>query len=255
MKAVLAALLLLPTIASADVVVVTGAPGQTAVQPFTPATPAKPKKQGIDARQDVVATNRGIAAPTAITVPEGAVEATLQAVVPFAGLAGLNAGITKSTEIWLEGAGAILADGGGDAGHEYGVGLKQVLLRTPKAAIAVTGSMRKFSKNSGDSLQSIGAVGTLCVDDDCGLEVSGSIGRVFGVQDKGENLITLSASAGNATTRVLLEAMAVSGGSIGFLGVRFGNRTTTMDLALVTALDSHSEGVPALPWVGFSARL
>ncbi len=265
MKAVLAALVLLPSIASADVVLVTGAPGsgQTGLQPFTPATPAKPKKQGIAARQDVVATNRGIAAPTAITVPEGAVEATLQVIVPFAGLAGLNAGITKSTEIWLEGAGTIVGDSGGDTEHEYGVGMKQVLLRTQKAAIALTGSMRKFSTNSGDSLLSIGAVGTACVDDDCNFEVSGSIARVFGFHKSsydnngpGENLITLSASAGNATTRVMLEAMEVEGESIGFLGVRFGNRTAAMDLALVTSLSDHSEGdIPALPWVGFSARL
>ena len=264
MKAVLAALLLLPAIASADVVLVTGAPGsgQTAPQPFTPATPAKPNKQGIDARQDVVGTNRGIAAPTAITVPEGKVETTLQAVIPFAGLAGINAGITKSTELWIEGAGTIVGDSGGDTEHEYGVGIKQVLLRTDKGAIALTGSMRKLSTSDADSLMSIGAVGTLCVDDECALEISGSLARVFGFHESeydengpGENLITVSASLGNATTRVMLEAMGVDGESIGFLGVRFGNRNAAMDLALVTVLTEDTGDVPALPWVGFSARM
>ena len=33
-------------------------------------------------------------------------------------------------------------------------------------------------------------------------------------------------------------------------------RATAVDLALVTSLSDHSEGdEPALPWVGFSARL
>lgn len=259
MKAVLAALVLLPTIAAADVVLVTGAPGsgQTIPQPLAPATPAKPNKQGIDARQDVVATNRGIAAPTAITVPEGTVEATLQILVPVGGLGGINAGITKSTELWLESAGTVM----GDSEHEYGVGIKQVLVRTQKGAIALTGSARKFSTND-RSLKALGAVGTLCINDDCGLEVSGSIARVFGVNEgdyddngPGETLVTLSASAGNATTRVMLEAMQVDGEAIGFLGVRIGNRTTTMDLALVTTLTEDTGEVPALPWVGITGRL
>jgi hypothetical protein len=263
MKAVLAALVLFPTIASADVVLVTGAPGsgQVAAQPFVPGPASKPKKkQGIDARQDVVASNRGVAAPTAITVPQGTVELTLQSVIPFAALGGLNAGVTKSTELWIEG-GAAIADSD-EHPYEYGAGIKQVLVRSDKLAIALTGSMRKFSEDGDNKLMSVGGVGTLCIDDECGLLVSGSIARIWGFNESdyddngtGENLITLSASAGNATTRVMLEAMQVDGEAIGFFGVRFGNKTTALDLALVTALSEDTGDVPALPWIGVSSRM
>lgn len=264
MKAVLAALLLVPTLASADVVLVTGAPGsgQAAAQPFVPAAPEKPKKLGLDARQDVVASNRGVAAPTALTVPQGKVEATFQSVVPFAGLIGLNAGVTSTTELWIEGAAAI-ADGDDDVPHEYGAGVKQVLVRTQRLAIAATGSIRRFAGDGDDEkLMSVGGVATACIDDNCGLAVSGSLARVWGFDESdydsngpGENLITLSASAGSATTRVMLEAMQVDGEAIGFLGVRFGNKTTALDLALVTALTENTGDVPALPWIGLSTRM
>ncbi len=264
MKAVLAVLVLLPTIASADVVVVTGAPGsgQTIAQPFAPATPtaAQPEKQGIEARQDVVASNRGIAASTAITVPEGKVEVTLQTVV-LAGLISLNAGLTKSTEVWVEGAAAVGIDSG-DTPHEYGIGIKQSLLRTPKLAIALTASARKISENSGETLGGVGAVATVCVDDACGLQVSGSLQRMFGFHESeyddngpGENVITLGASLGNATTRVMVETMTIEGDSLGFLGVRFGSKSVAVDLALVTTLDNHDNDEPAIPWIGVSGRM
>lgn len=268
MKAVLASLVLLPAIAAADVVVVSGAPGsgQAVTQPFVPtipAAPAKPKKLGIEARQDVAASNRGLAAATAITVPEGQVEATLQSVVPVAGLIGLNAGLTKSTEVWVEAGGVLdFGDDGGGGGHEFGVGIKQSLLRTSRVALALTASARRFSGSGGESLGGIGAVGTLCVDDDCGLEVSAGLQRMFGFHESdydsngpGENLITLSASMGTPTTRLIVEAMSIDGDSLGFLGVRLGSKTVAVDLALVTFLEDYDSELPAIPWIGLTGRM
>lgn len=261
MKAAVAALVLVlaPAIASADVLVTTGAPGsgQTVAQPFV--APAPPKKSPIDQRQDVVASGRGLAAPTAITVPAGQVELTMQSLIPFAALAGLNAGLTSTTEVWVEGATAFVEDAGG----EYGAGIKQSLVRTRNLALAVTGSMRKFTDGgSGNKLLGIGGVATLCVDDGCALELSGSLARIWGFNESdydtngpGANLITVSASVGNATTRFLVEAMTVDGDTIGFLGLRFGNKKWAMDLAVVRPFDDGDMEVPALPWIGASARL
>lgn len=263
MKAVLAALVVLPVVASADAPPMTGPPGSTepAVQPFQAAVAPVRAKLGIEARQDVVAGNRGLAAPTAITVPAGKVEVTVQTLIPFAGLGGLNAGLTSTTEVWVEGALAYADEG--DTGTELGVGAKQILVRTKNIAIAATGSVRRFAGSGDDErLMGVGGVVTLCVDDGCGLEVSGSLARMWGFHESdydtngpGENLVTLSASAGNATTRVMIEAMSIDDETVGFFGVRFGSAKQAIDVALVRPLGEEELDIPGLPWIGFSARL
>ncbi len=164
--------------------------------------------------------------------------------------------------MWIEGAGTLIDDSGG----EYGAGIKQSLLRTRNLALAVTGSMRKFVGSGSERLMAIGAVGTLCVDDSCTFELSGSFSRVwsrfesdFETSDRGENLVTVSVSVGNASTRFLAEALEVEGEGVGFLGLRFGNRTWAVDLGLVRPLAGPFVGgetdIPALPWIAVSARL
>lgn len=280
MKAVLAALLLqlLSNVAAAGPVVIDGPPGSQLapgpspavsedppVRPSVPAQPTPVKLHGLELRQLAVASNRGLITSTAVTVPEGKVEVTLQAVIPFVGMVGLNAGITKSTELWVDGATSINRDGGSDSETAYGIGVKQVLLRGGNASFALTGSVRKLSSgfSSGDGWRSLGAVGSLCSDDSCNLMISGGVQRLFGFRhsydgDSGGSeavtMVTLNASLGSGSTRLLLDTVTIDGGTVGFLGLRLGNKSAAFDLGFAKAL-SDQGGAETVPWLGVTGRM
>ncbi|CAN5818445.1 hypothetical protein BH11MYX3_BH11MYX3_45880 [soil metagenome] len=277
MKAVLAALLLplLPTVAAAGPMVIDGPPGSQPaptpaparsedppVRAAVPAQPTPVKLLGMDLRQSAVASNRGLVSSTALTVPEGKVEVTLQAVVPFFGIASLNAGITKSTELWVAGATTINDESEGDSETAYGIGVKQVLVRGRNASVALTGSLRKFSGgfNSGNGWKSLGAVASLCSDDSCNLLVSGGVQQLFGFRDgdygesKAVTMVTLNASVGSGNTRLLLDTVTIEGETVGFLGVRLGGRSGAFDLGFAKALGDHGED-STIPWVGVTGRM
>lgn len=282
MKAVLVALTLpfasLTSVAVAAPIVIQGPPGSdpaasapvvtpAAVTPCAaPAAPAQPtpaKPLGLAARQQAVASDHGLVSSTAITIPEGHVEVSLQMLAPYAGIATLGAGITKSTELWVDGA-TTLSNDGGEAEHTYAVGLKQVLFRSRNGSIAATGSLRKFSSGYGESdgWKSLGLVGSACVDDGCGLMVSGSVQRLFGYYsydyDTGgstnaQTLITVGASVGGSTTRFLLDVVQLNEDSVGFLGLRLGTASAAFDLGFGKSLGEGSD--ETIPWVGVTGRM
>lgn len=266
MKAVLVALLLAPTLAAAGPIAYDGPPGSAPPAPIAPlaqpVSPDAPKKLvGLDGLQQRVASGRGLVASTALTVPEGRVEASFQLVVPFVGIGGLNAGITKSTEIWVDGATTFESDGDGSEEHAYGIGIKQVLVRNKNAAIAVTGSLRTISENSDGGWTSIGAVGSLCVDDDCSVMISGAAQRLFMQRDEydggdsGSMMFTFGTSIGNRTTRVLIDLITVDDESIAFFGMRFGGTSMAFDAGIVKPLMDSEGDVPTIPWLGLTARM
>lgn len=267
--AVAVALLLVSIPARAETDYADTPPGATAPVPFAanpiapPAQPAQPKATGLDAVQLRAASNRGLVGSTALTVPEGKVELSLQAIAPFAGIASLNTGITRSTELWIDGATTLQADDY-DGSHEtaYGVGVKQVLLRDRKLAFALTGSVRRMSSyGSGHGWTSLGGVGTLCLDDSCAVIVSGAVQHLFGYHEgydgsssTGETAVTLGISAGNATTRFLVDTITLEGHTLGFVGLRLGNQSGAFDFGFARAL-GESGGEETVPWVGLTGRL
>ncbi|MBA3459299.1 MAG: hypothetical protein H0T46_05015 [Deltaproteobacteria bacterium] len=266
MKAVLAALLLAPTLAAAGPIVYSGPPGSAPPAPIAPlaqpVSPEVPKKTvGFDRMQERVASGRGLVTSTALTVPEGKVEASFQLVVPFLGIGGLNAGITKSTEVWVDGATTFESDGEGSEEHAYGIGIKQVIVRNKNVAIALTASLRKISENSESGWKSIGAVGSLCVDDDCSVMVSGAAQRLFSHRDEyyGDGsdamMFTFGTSIGNRTTRVLIDLVSVDEESIAFFGMRFGGTSMAFDAGIVKPLMDSEGDVPTIPWLGLTARM
>ena len=273
MKAVVVAALLAsaaPAFAETDVA--DGPPGVTppilypASPVAPPAKPAEPEKLGLDALQLRAASNRGLVGSTALTVPEGKVEVSLQAVVPFAGIASLNAGITKTTEVWVDGASTTESDDGSNE-TAYGFGVKQVLFRDKRFAVALTGSLRKMSAGygTGQGWKSLGGVGSLCLDDRCGILVSGGVQQLFGyrerysddfsgVEPESVTMVTLGISAGTATTRFLIDTVTVDGDTLGFLGMRLGNATGAVDFGFVKMLGEQG-GDETIPWVGLTGRL
>jgi hypothetical protein len=254
-----------PALAESDVA--DGPPGVTPPIAYPanpvapPAKPAEPKKLGLDALQTRAASNRGLVGSTAVTVPEGKVEVTLQAVVPFAGIASLNAGITKTTELWIDGASTAESDYDGNNETAYGVGVKQVLFRDQRLAFALTGSLRKGSGlGSGEGWKSLGAVGSLCLDDNCGLVVSGALQQLFTYHDNYEGdsssvtMLTFGVSAGTATTRFLIDTVTIDGDTVGFLGMRLGNQGGAFDFGFAKLLGGDG-GDETIPWLGLTGRL
>ncbi len=274
MKAVVAALVLplLATVAAAGPMVIDGPPGSPApapappddspVRPVVPAQPTPVKLRGTELRQSAVASNRGLVTSTALTVPEGKVEVTLQAVVPFVGILGLNAGITKSTELWVDGATSLNDESDSDSETAYGVGIKQVLFRGRNFSFAVTGSVRKLSDgySSRNGWKALGAVGSVCSDDSCNVMISGGVQQLFGFRndDYGESeaatMLTLNASVGSGTTRLLLDMVTIEDDTVGFLGLRLGTRSAAFDLGFAKAL-SDEGGDETVPWVGVTGRM
>ena len=263
--AVVAALLATAAPALAETDVADGPPGVTPpiaypANPIAPpAKPAEPKKVGLDVLQQSAASNRGLVGSTAVTVPEGKVEVSLQAVVPFAGIASLNAGITKTTELWVDGASTTESDYEGNNETAYGIGVKQVLFRDKSLAVALTGSLRKTSSfGDGEGWKSLGAVASLCFDDRCGLVVSGAIQQLFGYHDYGdsrsETMVTLGISAGTATTRFLIDTVTIEGATVGFLGMRLGNGSGAFDFGFAKLLGDEGSD-ETIPWVGLTGRL
>lgn len=270
--AVVAALLLAAAPALAETDYPDTPPGATvpvpyAANPIAPAAqPAQPKKIGLDALQTRAASNRGLVTSTAVTVPEGKVEVTLQALVPFAGVASLNAGITKTTELWVDAVSTDESDYDGSRETAYGIGVKQVLFRDKKLAFALTGSLRKMtSYGTGHGWKSLGGVGTLCLDDACGVVMSGGLQYLFGYHDgyysdyggessTGEAMVTLGISAGSATTRFLIDTVTLDGHTLGFLGMRLGNGSGAFDFGFAKALGEDG-GEETIPWVGLTGRL
>ena len=264
MKAVLVALLLAPTVAAAGPILYDGPPGSAPpIAPLAqPASPDAPKKLlGIESMQQQVASNRGLISSTALTVPEGKIEATLQLVVPFAGIGGLAAGITKTTEVWVDGATTFESESEGSEEHAYAIGIKQVLVRNKSIALAVTGSLRKVSDGGEGDWASLGGVGSLCLDDDCAVMVSGAMQRLFGYRDNyyGENnsalMFTFGASVGNRTARVLVDLVSLDDESIAFFGARIGGKGVAFDAGIVRPLADGDGDVPAIPWLGLTARM
>lgn len=270
--AVAVALLASASPALAETAVDDGPPGVTPpiafpANPIAPPTrPAEPRRIGLDAVQPRAASTRGLVSSTAVTVPEGKVEVTLQAIVPFAGIASLNAGITKTTELWVDGASTTESDYDGSHDTAYGIGVKQVLFRDKQLAFAVTGSLRKVPGiGSGDGWRSLGAVGSLCLDDGCGVLVSGAVQQLFGYHEdaygpnaygggRSETLLTLGVSVGTATTRVLIDTITLDGETVGFLGMRLGNARGAVDLGFAKALGDDASD-ESIPWVGLTGRL
>lgn len=284
MKAVLVALTLpFASIAAAAPIEIHGPPGGEAAAstppstpPSTPvafaprgaldvpaqSTPAKPV--GVAARQQAVASDHGLVGGTAITIPEGHVEVSLQMVAPYAGIATLGAGITKSTELWVDGATTLSTSDGGEAQHTYAVGLKQVLIRSRNGSIAATGALRKISSGFGESSgwKALGLVGSACLDDGCGVLVSGSVQRLFGYysydydtggSSNAQTLITVGASVGGSTTRFLLDLVQLNEDAVGFLGIRLGTTAAAFDLGFGKSLGGGSE--EAVPWLGVTGRM
>lgn len=237
------------------------APGEVTVQPPPPAP------TGLDARRDAVAETRGLVGSTALTVPEGRAEVTVQAIVPYAGILGVNVGLTKTTELWVDGAASFDPHGEGESEHAYGIGIKQVLVKSKQVAFAVTGSVRKAEGFGGsEGWTSLGVVGTLCADDHCGLMVSGAVQRLFSYRDdtwygddgyttddQDVTMVTLSASVGGATTRFLVDLVSLDRDKVGFLGLRFGNKLAAVDLAIAKAI-GEDDG-ETIPWVGVTGRM
>lgn len=273
MKAVIVplALLLAPTLAAAGPIVYSGPPGSAPPRPVAPlaqpVSPDAPKKLvGIDRMQQHVSSSRGLIGSTALTVPEGKVEATLQLVVPFAGVAGLNAGITKSTEAWVDGATTFTSDGESSEEHAYGIGIKQVLVRNKNLSFALTGSLRKVTEGFSNSQgwKSLGAVGSVCIDDDCGVMVSASAQQLFGFNDRSYDdysdesesatMFTLGASVGGRSARVLLDIVSVEEEKLAFIGVRLGGAAMAVDLALIKPIGDYG-GNETVPWLGVTARM
>jgi hypothetical protein len=171
---------------------------------------------------------------------------------------GINAGITRTTEIWADAIATVPEDEG--ASRAYGAGIKQIIGRTPNAAFAVTASIRKLDDGydaQGVGWKSLGAVASLCVDDSCNFLVSGALQELFSYREAhdGEQatMLTLGVSVGGSTSRVLAELVDLDGASIGFLGARFGNRSAAFDLGFGTALGEG--GGESLPWLGLTGRL
>ena len=279
MKAVLVALTLpLASIAVAAPIVIQGPPGSAPaagapvntavglspqVAPAVPAESTPVKPLGLAARQQTVASDHGLIASTAITIPEGHVEVSLQMLAPYAGIATLGAGITKSTELWVDAA-STLSNEGGEAEHTYAVGLKQVLFRSRNGSIAATGSLRKFSSGFGESdgWKSLGLVGSACLDDGCGVLVTGAVQRLFGYYsydyDTGgstnaQTLITVGASVGGSTTRFLLDVAQLNEDAVGFLGIRLGTASGAFDLGFGKSLGGG--GDETIPWLGVTGRM
>ena len=235
MNAVTVVLVLLPALASAD----------------------------IAARQQTVASTRGILSSTAITVPRGHVEATLQLPLSLPGvILGVNVGVTRTTELWIDG-GTSLFDGDADPERTFGIGVKQVIVRGAKAAVALTGALRRVSTRILESkgYQSLGGVGTLCVDDRCIVELSAAYQYLFnyrqgspdGNYSYGAHLVSLGASVGSPAVRGLIEVISIKEDRAVALGARWAAGGFALDAAVVLTVDGGRSA--PLPWVAVTGRM
>jgi hypothetical protein len=232
MKSVTVVLALLPALASAD---------------------AKPP-----------AATRLIASSTAITVPRGHVEATLQIPLSLPGvILGVNVGMTRTTELWIDG-GTSLGGDDGDARRIYGIGVKQVIARGARAALALTGSLRGVSPAILESkgYQSLGGVGTLCVDSGCIVELSAAYQYLIGYRKGspdgnyiyGAHLVSAGASFGSREIRGMVEVISIKEDTWVALGVRWAGGAFALDAALLQSGDDEGRSRP-FPWAAVTVRM
>ncbi|MBL0213537.1 MAG: hypothetical protein IPQ07_06630 [Myxococcales bacterium] len=92
--------------------------------------------------------------------------------------------------------------------------------------------------------------------------VSGSVQRLFGYYsydyDTGgstnaQTLITVGASVGGSTTRVLLDVAQLDEDAVGFLGIRLGTPSAAFDLGFGKSLGEGSD--ETIPWLGVTGRM
>ena len=128
----------------------------------------------LDQQKAAVAATRHVLSSTALTVPARRVEGSLAITRPGAALLAINGGVTRSTELWVDAGVGLDRSGSDDHAYTYGVGVKQIVVKTGFAALAVTAGIRRVSVGIAESrgYEPVGAVGTACVGQTCVLEVS-----------------------------------------------------------------------------------
>lgn len=234
-------------------------PAVAAADPMTGITASPASPEGIAARQEDVASNRNVLAPTAITVPRGDVEVTAQSLWVWIYGVRANVGVTSTTEVWVEGATTYFG------GSAAGLGVKQQVVRTPGFRVALLGAV---AAGNGSKSGSVGAVATVCAGPRCTLAFSTSIEQLFGdgysdtAWSTGVSKVSTALSVGSPTVRFVGEAHYADGDLVGVAGVRFGTRRFALDLAALFALRNDDEMAvfddvteSILPWLAVTARM
>lgn len=225
------------------------APSLTAVAP-----PAAPQLTPIEraARRDA-ASDRAYGTSTALTVPNGEVDASLR-FAPVGGILSLTAGLGAGVEISVDAGGVV-----GESGvASYGIGAKLALAHKGGWGLAVQGGIHKMGDSESDalSLWNLGAVLSGCSDADCSALLSLG-GGVLGSSENssGDTIPYAWASMllGTGGFRPIIEGTVLQGGVLGFLGARMGGRHAALDLGIGFLGGDGGDG-GALPVAALSVR-
>ncbi len=218
-----------------------------------PAAPRPPDPvDPIEVRRQLAGSSRGLGVGTALTTPAMHGEIAFRA-VEHGVLSTFAAGITPTTELWVDG-GTLDSD---DALDTLGYGVKQVLGRGARWQVAATAAVRRLylEGSSGDvrvdtiTLLSLGTVVSVC-SASCTVMASGSLGGLLAAGGAVPSA-SLALSVGGRVVRGQLEGITYGDLAVGFLGVHVAGTQIGLDLgALVVGGDRT-----VLPFGGFTARL
>ena len=236
-------------------------PGET--EPVPAPAPA-PAPQGLDG---VAAPDRALAAGTAFTAPGGSVEVSARVLGDVADVIGAAIGLGASTQLW----GELSANGP----SEQAIGLRHVVWRTPRAALAIEAELRHTPGDmttsapmllfvgpaQGDAVAA-GAIASACVDARCRVLASGGAYAEQGIDGGAPGptwLATASVLAGGTRLRGVAEMTATPDPSDGtidsalYVGARFGSSTFALDAGAAFGTDDATHGVT--PIAGIVGRL
>ena len=221
---------------------------------IAPAAPAAPSLSPIEvaAARDA-ADDRAYGTSTALTVPDGKVDASLR-VAPVGLLASVTAGLGGGLELSAD-WGAVVPEQGMTS---YGVGAKLALARKGGWAFALQGGYHQLGDDGESSpvgLWSLGGVLTGCTDRECSALVSLGGGVLGSTEGSGQTIPYGWASVllGTGGFRPILEGSVLDGGGVlGFLGARMGGARVAFDLG-IGFLGGDGEG-GGLPIAGLSVR-
>ena len=225
------------------------APSLTAALP-----PAAPELTAIEraARRDS-ANDRAFGTSTALTVPDGQVDASLR-IAPVGGILSLAAGLGNGIEISVDAGGVVGEDGVGS----YGIGAKLALAHKGGWGLAVQAGIHSMGDGESDSISlwNVGAVVSGCSDADCSGLISLG-GGVLGSSDSYDDKIPYAWASmllGTGGFRPIIEGSVLQGGILGFLGARMGGRHAALDLGIGFLGSSEGGDGGALPVAALSVR-
>jgi hypothetical protein len=194
------------------------------------------------------AADRAIGFGTAVLLRPGQVDVSGRSVLNHAGIASVAVGVTHDLELSVQGMRA------GTYGVDFGVGAKVALARHATYSLALTGNLTAGERQF---VSTTLAYSTCLVDCAALVTIAGGLAKS---DDYSQGLIQgttpiadASIIMGRSWARPLVE-LAWFGDSLGYAGMRFGNRYVALDVGagVIDASESGDTSVGAV--VGLSVR-